>query len=968
MSVFRNGLFLLIFCFSVQGRCLLAINLPPEFEDILLLDGLQEPASIAFSPDGRLFFGERISGRLRVAKQDPNSGDWIVEAQAFYTFNVPSERHRSSGIRGFTFDPDFANNGYVYVFYMRNNPRHNRVVRIQADPDNPDVALADSETLLIDLPFNGTSSSGSHNGGDIAFGGDGKLYFTTGDGWNGGDNVQSLATYTGKVFRINADGSIPIDNPFYDQTSGSLKAIYALGLRNPYTIAVHPETGDVYINEARGTNKADIYRLRADGTNAAANFSHDGFAGLGTEISAWTNVATAGGKLVTGGAWYPADGYWPAEYHGNYLVALWGGNGSQTDGRINRVLSDEGDPTVSTFATNVFAQPGRHKPVMCKIGPDGNLYYLLTDYETGNAQIHLIRYTGVPTAAAPVLDPPPGQYDDPIRVGMRSTSAGAAIYYSLDGSTPTAASNLYEDSILINESSLIRAIAIAPGLAPSPVNGGQYWIGPIPNTPPVADAGPDLLVEVGQIVTLNGAASYDPDGSPLEIVEDWIQVNGPPVTIQDADETVANFTPIETGIYEFQIQITDIQGATDVDNCLITVVEDIPDVLDALVARWRMEAGLGNTLLDYSPNSNQGIVEGAAWDTETTEGSDFSLRFDGVDDRVAIGNLDLTDTAMAITFWFKADDFETTDARFISKANGQFDEDHLWMVSSLNGQRLRFRLNAGGNTTTLISEEDVLIPNQWMHVAAVYDGSNMRLYLDGEEIASQAQSGAIGSDPAVDLAIGNQPAMASGGARPFDGLIDEMRIYGRGLSAEEIEIIRQATALPVEWLQFEAFASRNQVQLNWQTATESSNWGFFVERSWDGQNFEDIGFVPGQNLANANYTFFDDSPINGRNYYRLRQLDFDGQVDYSPIREVYFRGQLTVEVFPNPCRDELRFSGEFRAASQLQLYDQLGRQIRVQNFEGLPLIVEGLAAGSYRLLLFNSEQELLFITQFIKEE
>ena len=274
------------------------IDLPPEFEDLLVLNNLREPAAMAFAPDGRLFFAERISGRLRVADYDQMTDTWSLQPTAYYTFAVPPERHRSGGLRGFAFDPNFATNGYLYAFYTRNNPRHNRVVRITADPANLARALPGSEVLLIDLPYNNTTSSGSHNGGAVLFGTARKLYVSTGAGWHGGANVQSLQTFTGKILRLNADGSIPTENPFYDQTTGAYRAIYALGLRNPYTMARHPETGDIFINEARGTNKASVYRLAA-----AANYSHDGYAGLGTETSPWTTVSTTGGKLVTGGAW-----------------------------------------------------------------------------------------------------------------------------------------------------------------------------------------------------------------------------------------------------------------------------------------------------------------------------------------------------------------------------------------------------------------------------------------------------------------------------------------------------------------------------------------------------------------------------------------------------------------------------------------------------------------------------------------
>ncbi len=767
-----------------------AIDLPDKFEDVSILQHLRDPASMAFAPDGRLFFGERITGKLRVAYLNPTTNTWEVQPEAFFTFDVPNDRHRSAGLRGFAFDPEFKKNGYIYAFYMKNNPRHNRVVRIQADPNNPHRALSDSETLLIELPFNSSTSSGSHNGGDITFGADGRLYFTTGDGWNGGDHVQSLTTFTGKLFRINKDGSIPQDNPFYTQTQGAYRAIYCLGLRNPYTIAMHPHSGSMYINDAVGSKKATVYQVSADGSDAGKNFGHDGYNGIGTSAGSWTNVSVDGKILVTGGAWYPNEGYWPEAYKGNYFAALWGSN-SGDPGAIVRVQA-ESDLGKSMFASNVIL-PSRHKPVMTKIGPDGNLYYMLTDYETGDAAIHMIRYTGVPTVSAPQINPPGGKYEDPVQIQMTTTTSDAQIYYTTDGTTPTRSATLYEGPFTIGESLTLRAIAYADNLQPSNETTAGYTIGPILNIPPVADAGPDLTAIVNTIVTLNGSNSYDPDGSPLEISETWEQIGGPPVYILDADETVANFTASETGDYTFRIVVTDVDGAQAMDTVWVSVRENIPDILDQLIARWSMDEGKGELAEDLSGNAHRGVIRGASWSEETPVQSAHALLFDGNDDRVDIGNLDLTSNSMTISFWFNADDFDVSDARFISKAEGQYDQDHYWMVSALNSSKLRFRLKTNGMTKTLISPSGILSTGIWTHIAAVYDGNQMILYRNGEIVASTPASGNIDSNPDVSAAIGDQPSGITGGSRSFDGLIDEMRIYGRALSDEELDIVRTAS-------------------------------------------------------------------------------------------------------------------------------------------------------------------------------
>ena len=367
--------------------------LPSGFEERTIVSGLQDPATMAFAPDGRLFIGERIEGRLRVAVRDHGTNTWTLLPTPFATFDVPTDgngtptRHRSSGIRGFAFDPDFLNNGYVYVFYMKDQPRHNRVVRIQASAADPNVADV-GETVLLEMPFAAGDSSGSHNGGAVIFGDDGMLYITTGDGWNGGANVQSLSTYTGKVYRIAPDGSIPTDNPFYNTATGNLRAIYALGLRNPYSASRHPITGQVYINDVAGSGKTAIYELAA-----AANYGHDGYNGIGNDTDAWAFSTDGGGdaQVISGGVWVPEDcGVLPPEMAGNYVVSHFGSNSNAT-GSISTMVSN-GNSTVSDFATNTG--DGGRKPLYVTVGPEGHLYYLGSNYENADGRVYEIYPTG----------------------------------------------------------------------------------------------------------------------------------------------------------------------------------------------------------------------------------------------------------------------------------------------------------------------------------------------------------------------------------------------------------------------------------------------------------------------------------------------------------------------------------------------------------------------------------------------
>lgn len=371
------------------------VQVGSRLEMVELLDGLDSPSGLRFAPDGRLFISERITGKLLIAKQD-SGGDWSLNSEPFYTFDTPKNSsgqpapQRSGGLRDIAFDPDFANNGYIYAFYMTNTPRHNRIVRIQADPINPDLALTNSETLLYQVPFDDVESTGSHNGGAMLFGPDGKLYFTTGDGFSDADPIQSLSTYTGKVFRLNKDGTIPTDNPFYSQASGLYRAIFALGVRNPYSLSLHPQTQTIYINDVEGPNKASVYILQAGANYRAVGDNDTGIAPIGQPAFPWTNAGSAGGDVLSGGSWYPASGPLPSYLHGAYLTPLWGAN-SDLNGQINYV------PAGSTTAVPLFEQVGVNgnggalKPIQMAVGPDGLVYFLLSTYQTNDGRLMVIR-------------------------------------------------------------------------------------------------------------------------------------------------------------------------------------------------------------------------------------------------------------------------------------------------------------------------------------------------------------------------------------------------------------------------------------------------------------------------------------------------------------------------------------------------------------------------------------------------
>jgi hypothetical protein len=125
----------------------------------------------------------------------------------------------------------------------------------------------------------------------------------------------------------------------------------------------------------------------------------------------------------------------------------------------------------------------------------------------------------------------------------------------------------------------------------------------------------------------------------------------------------------------------------------------------------------------------------------------------------------------------------------ISKAIGGSGEEHWFMVSSsrVSGTKvLRFRLKTDGTTGEVKADTATgnIELDVWTHAAAVWDGATMRLYKNGVEVGSTAKGGTLSTNPDAKVSIGNQPAET--GDRPWDGLIDDVRIYDRALSVDEI--------------------------------------------------------------------------------------------------------------------------------------------------------------------------------------
>ena len=296
------------------------------------------------------------------------------------------------GLLGLAFHPNFRTNRTFFVYYTKANPRRSVISKYLVSSSNPNLADVNSETVLMEIeqPYS------NHNGGKIAFGSDGYLYISLGDGGSGGDpqnNGQNISTALGSILRIDIDNkdagkeySIPSDNPFINNSTAA-KEIYAYGLRNVWKFNFDYETNLLWAADV-GQNEYEEINLIENGKNYGwrlmegfhcYNPSNCNQTGLSLPIHEYGHN-DSGGYSVTGGHVY--RGIEASELVGKYIY------GDFISGNIwalvysnNTVLSNqlifETNYTISTF------------------GEDENRNLYFADYNSGK----IYKITGSPVTS-----------------------------------------------------------------------------------------------------------------------------------------------------------------------------------------------------------------------------------------------------------------------------------------------------------------------------------------------------------------------------------------------------------------------------------------------------------------------------------------------------------------------------------------------------------------------------------------
>jgi prepilin-type N-terminal cleavage/methylation domain-containing protein len=207
-------------------------------------------------------------------------------------------------------------------------------------------------------------------------------------------------------------------------------------------------------------------------------------------------------------------------------------------------------------------------------------------------------------------------------------------------------------------------------------------------------------------------------------------------------------------------------------------------------AEWNFD-----TIITATAADSCGTFDGTIYGAETAEGikNSSSLQFDGIDDYIDLGVIDIKadgagENGFTIASWFKADAWTNgiyRDGRIITKSINHYNDGIYWMLSTIavGGEtRLRFRLKTNGTTDVLIADSGDITLNKWHFATATYDGSSMKLYLDGEQVGTMAKTGPVDTNSGVSAYIGNSSDIQ----RPWSGFIDEVRIYAEVVTTSQI--------------------------------------------------------------------------------------------------------------------------------------------------------------------------------------
>ena len=857
------------------------------FEERTIVGGLDEPVSMSWAPDGRLFIIEK-PGRLKVAAPGATQATTILD------ISDEVNNYNDRGLLGLAVDSNFASNGYLYLSYtyelqplIRDSdaPMVSRVVRYTIGANNlvsaRQVVLGSygsgpcpaASNALDCMPSDGLS----HSIGTVLSAPDGTLWIGSGDAadYNVVDPL-AFRTYdersmAGKIFHVDRDGRGLSGHPLCpgdgDLTHVCTK-VHSMGFRNPFRFKLRPN-GSLAVGDVGWSTREEVDLIAAAGKSYGwpcyeGNTRTPGYKDRSQCMSEYAKEGTAAahvgpqhdyphggsGNAVMAGGEYGGHDY-PAGYRGDVFFA------DYSEGFIRRLkLGASGQVTsVEPFATGWLG-------VDLKAAPNGDLAF--PDFMGSIKRIVYTPGNGSPNA---VLGATPTSGRAPLAVRFDAAGSsdpnGDALSYDWDFGDGTPHSSAPSPSHTYVQGGVHTArLTVSDGRGLNDTKTTTISVNSDFPTANIASPADESLYRDGQTIQLHGTATDPEDGTLPASAYRWtvrLHHNQHVHLLNTFTGVNPSFTALTDhdadSFYEVELTVTDSDGLTDsrtievrpetvgltlegaphgaplsysgiagtapmvrtaaigyrttvsagerfvsggrewifdhwsdggarahdvtVPASTTTLTAHYRDAGPApgLVAALAFEEGSGVATADATGRGNHGTISGAAWIPDGRYGS--ALALDGVDDWVTLADspsLDLT-TGLTLEAWVKPGTLvKPWQTLLMKEAPGAL----AYALYATGGGSPQ--LNAWWGDQQSLYTTDPLPVGEWSHVAVTSDGATMRAYLNGLLAESVPVTGPLAATSGP-LRIGGNAVWEN---EFFQGVIDEVRIYDRALSAEEV--------------------------------------------------------------------------------------------------------------------------------------------------------------------------------------
>lgn len=372
---------------------------------------------------------------------------------------------------------------------------------------------------------------------------------------------------------------------------------------------------------------------------------------------------------------------------------------------------------------------------------------------------------------------------------------------------------------------------------------------------------------------------------------------------------------------------------------------------------------------DSSVNGNNGTVNGATLTTDRFGNNNSAYSFNGTNSQISVpstSSISNFPNGQTISFWMKISSFPTDGKEhyMIQKTDNfgspstTFYQAFISDYTNVDNIVYRYAQSASISSQGTAIPFSNIILNKWFHISFTTNLTNTITYINGVKFQTFNQYSLIGST-SNPLVIGNGIGTFSAA---FNGNLDDIRIYNRALDSTEVKALYNeggyVTILPLKITDLKATNNNGKILINWSTVAEVNTNNFIIQRSADGNNFTDIGSVNAVGTGANDYQYTDLLPFFATNYYRLKIIDKDGKVVYTPILMLTLNISSTISISPNPTKGLITLQLKSRYQSEqisINIYDLSGKNVFQQIVKtqmgntSLTLDVSNIQNGIYYL-------------------